>query len=87
MIKALFFCGKSIFFCTFAPQKKKKPMSDGNFNRALLPTTPYASGVKAGKTQERVRVEKVFREWLQAEMPALTVEEVEAKVAAFKQLL
>ena len=32
-------------------------MSDGNFNRALLPSTPYASGVKAGKAQERVRVE------------------------------
>ena len=87
MINGLFFCCKSIFFCTFASQKKKKPMSDGNFNRALLPSTPYASGVKAGKAQERVRVEKVFRAWLQMEMPQLTTEEVEAKVSAFKQLL
>ena len=62
-------------------------MSDGNFNRALLPSTPYARGVKAGKAQERAHVEQAFRAWLRAELPKLTADEVEAKVAAFKRLL
>ena len=30
-------------------------MSDGNFNRALLPSTPYRSGVKMGQQQMRAR--------------------------------
>ncbi len=30
-------------------------MSDGNFNRALLPTNPYAAGLRAGKAQMRAK--------------------------------
>jgi hypothetical protein len=43
--------------------------------------------VKAGKAQERAHVEQAFRAWLRAELPELTADEVEAKVAAFKRLL
>jgi len=62
-------------------------MSDGNFNRALLPSTPYASGVKTGKAQERVIAERAFEQWLRAEMPTLSENELKEKVAAFKKLL
>lgn len=39
-------------------------MSDGNFNRALLPSTPYASGIKAGRAQGKQWALQAFDEWL-----------------------
>ena len=38
-------------------------MSDGNFNRALLPHTPYASGLKVGKAMMKMQAIKAFAEW------------------------
>lgn len=37
-------------------------MSDGNFNRQLLPKTELSSGLRAGKAQMRVKAEKAFEE-------------------------
>ena len=37
-------------------------MSDGNFNRQLLPKTELSSGLRAGKAQMRVKAEKAFDE-------------------------
>ena len=37
-------------------------MSDGNFNRQLLPKTELASGLRAGKAQMRAKAEKAFDE-------------------------
>ncbi|MBQ6964874.1 MAG: hypothetical protein IJP82_04185 [Bacteroidaceae bacterium] len=37
-------------------------MSDGNFNRQLLPKTELASGLRAGKAQMRTKAEKAFTE-------------------------
>ena len=62
-------------------------MSDGNFNRALLPQTPYASGVKMGQAMARAKAERAFREWLQAERPQLTDEQIDEKTQVFKRLL
>ena len=62
-------------------------MSDGNFNRALLPQTPYASGVKMGQAMARAKAERAFREWLQVEQPQLTDEQIDEKVQTFKRLL
>lgn len=62
-------------------------MSDGNFNRALLPHTPYASGLKMGQTMARKRAEEAFVAWLREDNPALTESEVAAKLAAFKRHL
>lgn len=36
-------------------------MSDGNFNRALLPHTPYASGMKAGKQIAKMKATELYR--------------------------
>ncbi len=37
-------------------------MSDGNFNRQLLPKTELASGIRAGKAQMRIKAEHAFNE-------------------------
>ncbi len=35
-------------------------MSDGNFNRALLPKNELSAGIRAGKAQMRVKAETAF---------------------------
>lgn len=62
-------------------------MSDGNFNRALLPHTPYASGLKTGKSIARVRALEAFQEWLLADQPTLSDDAAKAKTDAFAALL
>lgn len=62
-------------------------MSDGNFNRALLPSTPYASGMKTGKSIARMKAMEAFEEWLQTEQPSLPEELRETKTEAFRKLL
>ena len=37
-------------------------MSDGNFNRQLLPKTDLSSGLRAGKAQMRQKAERAFDE-------------------------
>lgn len=37
-------------------------MSNGNFNRQLLPKTELSSGLRAGKAQMRAKAEKAFDE-------------------------
>lgn len=37
-------------------------MSDGNFNRQLLPKTEFSSGLRAGKAQMRQKAEQAFDE-------------------------
>ena len=37
-------------------------MSDGNFNRQLLPKTELSSGLRAGKAQMRAKAEQAFNE-------------------------
>ena len=44
-------------------------MSDGNFNRALLPHTPYHSGLKTGRMQMRTRAEASFNSLLNKHFP------------------
>ena len=50
-------------------------MSDGNFNRALLPHTPYASGLKMGQTMARQKAIEAFDEWITQAFPNLSDEE------------
>lgn len=62
-------------------------MSDGNFNRALLPHTPYASGMKAGRAMMKARAVEVFAQWLRAHGQQLSEEQQKADVEAFRQML
>lgn len=59
-------------------------MSDGNFNRALLPHTPYASGLKAGKSMMKMKAVEVFRFWLENHLPELTEEELSREIEDFR---
>ena len=62
-------------------------MSDGNFNRALLPHTPYASGLKAGKTMTRHKALEAFSAWIAEAFPAQTTDERSARIEEFRRLL
>ncbi len=60
-------------------------MSDGNFNRALLPSTPYRSGVKMGQQQAKVKAIKALQ--LALEKADLTQEKKEIIAANFEKEL
>lgn len=51
-------------------------MSDGNFNRALLPSTPYRSGMKMAQQQMRSKALTAFRNILKEKFPTLSDEEL-----------
>lgn len=51
-------------------------MSDGNFNRALLPHTPYHSGLQTGRMQMRGRAEEALKEILAKHLPHITKEQI-----------
>lgn len=59
-------------------------MSDGNFNTALLPHTPYASGLKTGRMQMRNRALDALQEILDRHFPSLTTEEKDNIKEEFK---
>lgn len=47
-------------------------MSDGNFNRSLLPKNELAAGLRAGKAQMRAKAEKAFEEIVSEFLPEAT---------------
>ena len=57
-------------------------MSDGNFNRQLLPKTDLSSGLRAGKAQMRMKAEKAFDQVLDT----FLLGEVNEKKQAMKQM-
>ncbi|MDD7303274.1 MAG: hypothetical protein SPF56_01110 [Bacteroidaceae bacterium] len=59
-------------------------MSDGNFNRALLPHTPLESGLKMGKAMARKAAQEAFREYLEQTVPTC---DLEAEMLCFSRLL
>ena len=56
-------------------------MSDGNFNRQLLPNTDLSSGLRAGKAQMKMRAEQAFNEIVDT----FLADETEEKKASMKQ--
>ena len=62
-------------------------MSDGNFNRALLPSTPIASGIKMGKQQMKAKAVTVLKELMKEKFPTLTDEELQDIVTYFSSKL
>ena len=67
--------------------KISQKMSDGNFNRALLPATPYRSGVKMGQQQTKAKAIEALNVALEKADPALSDEQKEAIKASFEQEL
>lgn len=50
-------------------------MSDGHFNRSLIPTNSYASGVRAGKSQMRQTALLAIKDILEEHLPDLSISE------------
>ncbi len=62
-------------------------MSDGNFNRSLLPHTPYHSGLQAGKSMARMKAIEAFKAYLATVQAGLTEEEIKVQTDTFKNIL
>ena len=60
-------------------------MSDGNFNRSLLPHTPYHSGLQAGKAMARMQAIETFKCYLATLHPDFTEEERKNKRKSSKR--
>ena len=60
-------------------------MSDGNFNRALLPSTPYRSGIKMGQQQLRATADTVLPQMLKEKFPTITDEELQNFMTEFRK--
>lgn len=62
-------------------------MSDGNFNRQLLPKTDLSSGLRAGKAQMRMKAEQAFNEVVKTFLQEETEERKAAMKKKFMELL
>lgn len=62
-------------------------MSDGNFNRALLPKNDLSAGLRAGKAQMRAKAEQAFKDILDTYFPDITDEQKSAALSDFRQRL
>jgi hypothetical protein len=62
-------------------------MSDGNFNRQLLPKNELSAGLRAGKAQMRSRAEAALRQVLEEYLPTADEAERERIRQRFMELL
>ena len=62
-------------------------MSDGNFNRSLLPHTPYQSGLQTGKSMGRMHALEAFKAYLHTFQPNLDEGQFLQQLEHFRQLL
>jgi len=62
-------------------------MSDGNFNRALLPSTPYRSGVRMGQQQTKAKAIDVLHQAMDQAEPPLSQEQKETISKYFEKEL
>ena len=60
--------------CLRNNKKTSKTMSDGNFNRALLPSTPYRSGLKMGKQIMHKQAKDAFAAIMDRHFPEMDAE-------------
>lgn len=59
-------------------------MSDGNYNRNLLPYNNYKSGFNAGRMQMKKNAEIVFIQWFKSKFPFASDEDLEENFRLFK---
>lgn len=62
-------------------------MSDGNFNRALLPKNELSAGLRAGKAQMRTKAEKAAKKMLDDFFPDAPEKTRQAALEAFMKQL
>lgn len=62
-------------------------MSDGNYNRNLLPYKDYQSGVRAGKAQMKALAVRAFEHWFSATYPSSSPFELQTALRDFENYL
>ena len=62
-------------------------MSDGNFNRSMLPSNSYQRGVRAGRSQMRIKAIQLVDELLKEELVNMDEEERAKFLQLFRQRL
>ena len=62
-------------------------MSDGNYNRSLLPADRYTSGVRAGEARMKERAVAAFASWLRTASPELSEDGMREQLVRFRELL
>lgn len=62
-------------------------MSDGNFNKALLPKSELTAGIRAGKAQMRTKAEKAFETTVEQFFPDMELERKEEMKTVFMNKL
>lgn len=62
-------------------------MSDGNFNRSLLPHAPFQSGLNAGKSMGRMNALAAFKDYLAKYCPELTDNQLAEHIDQFRRIL
>ena len=62
-------------------------MSDGNFNRALLPKNELSAGIRAGKAQMRAKAQRALAEMLDNCFPNITEQQRREATELFLQKL
>ncbi len=75
--------------CNFVRNNRNKyiTMSDGNFNRNLLPYRDYQSGLRAGQATMRQRALNAAAALLDEAAPALSPDRRQSLLDEFKQAL
>lgn len=62
-------------------------MSDGNFNRALLPHTPFANGLAIGRKQGLQVALQAFEDFLNETEPGISEDEKRQRIVLFRSFL
>ena len=62
-------------------------MSDGNFNRSMLPSNSYQSGVRAGRSQMRIKAIQLVEELLTEELVNIDKDKQAEFLQLFRQRL
>ena len=62
-------------------------MSDGNFNRSMLPSNSYQSGVRAGTSKTKVKAMEALRELLETNCVEIPVERQNEIITRFREKL
>lgn len=62
-------------------------MSDGNFNRCLLPHTPYHSGLQTGKSMARMKAIEAFKDYLIQSGLDMDEETIQCEIERYKRIL
>lgn len=62
-------------------------MSDGNFNRSMLPSNSYQSGVRAGTSKMKEKAVEALRELLETHCVEIPVERQNEIITRFREKL